>query len=269
MINKILSNGEEGVAGAALEVALKLDLAHGGWTDSNILFTNRQTSQKYNLTINTSPGVNSADEKNLLAAHGTLILFQGNLSDRLRRIQSWAEIHQKPCLAMDLKQTAAFEAAQEISAWAESFSVETMHVAGPSRKEDARLHVSAQNLLETVVYMGLIEANFWKNAEKETESVELPPDTLEKAVARLISALPLKDRAIIANMTVAELPALHTGLGEYIHQNFGLWSGNSALMESCRLQSKQAHLSEEGVVVIIIQTLWRQLRETHKLRRIK
>lgn len=254
---------------AALDVAIKLDLAHGGWTDRKTVPANRKLMEKYNLKHNPLPQEQTADDKNLLAADGTLILFRGELSDDLKQIQSAVENLRKPCLSLDLTRTAAFEAAQEISAWAESFSIETLHVAGPSRKEDANIYLTALNLLETVVYMGLIEANFWKTAEKQPEKVMPPPRSVAEAVVRLIESLPLKDRAIIANMTATELPALHSSLGEYIHQNFGLWSGNSALMESCRFQSKQKRINEESAVDIIIHGLWQKLRETHKLRLIK
>ncbi len=95
------------------------------------------------------------------------------------------------------------------------------------------------------------------------------PQSVAEAVERLISNLPLKDKATVANMSRNELHSLSLGLGGYIMNNFGLLSGNLELMKSCRSASKEILRNEEDAVTVIITTLWEKLQQTHKLRVIK
>jgi hypothetical protein len=95
------------------------------------------------------------------------------------------------------------------------------------------------------------------------------PQSVADAVERLISDLPLKDKATVANMSRNELPGLHLNLGRYIMNNFGLLSGNRELMKSCRSASKEILRHEEDAVTVIITALWEKLQQTHKLRVIK
>jgi hypothetical protein len=73
----------------------------------------------------------------------------------------------------------------------------------------------------------------------------------------------------VANMSRNELSGLHSSLGRYIMDNFGLLSGNRELMKSCRLVSKEILRHEEDAVTVIITALWEKLQQTHKLRVVK
>ena len=92
------------------------------------------------------------------------------------------------------------------------------------------------------------------------------PKTVDEAVQRLISDMSLKDRTIVANMAEIELSLLHANLGEYIRNEFGLWSGNQDLMASCCFFAKKEKVQEDAASSIIIGELWKRLRGTHKLR---
>ena len=93
--------------------------------------------------------------------------------------------------------------------------------------------------------------------------------TVKEAVDLLIELLPLKDRTIIANMTIGELISLNSTLGAYIRNKFGIFVGNKELLESCRWWSKDQNLHPEQAPMVIIKELWQQLRKTHKLRVVK
>ncbi|MFZ5572565.1 MAG: YpsA SLOG family protein [Thermodesulfobacteriota bacterium] len=268
MIKKMISGGAGGVGRAALDVAIKLDLEYGGWLDGPAGEMNPGNLERYHLK-RVALSEQLAAEKNLLDSDGALVLSDGDLSGDLSAIISASHFHHKPCLYMDLGRTGAFDAAQEISSWAESHAVEVLYVAGPKGQDDGRMYTKVMNLLETVIYMGMIEANFWKTEDQAMETLVSPPRTVDEAVERLAGGLALKDRAIIANMTASELPSLDGSLGEYIHRHFGLWNGNTQLLESCRFVSKRRQLGAESAAGVIIEALWRQLRQTHKLRLVK
>jgi hypothetical protein len=93
-----------------------------------------------------------------------------------------------------------------------------------------------------------------------------PPKTVNDAVERLNSELALKDKVTIANMAETELSTLHSNLGEYIRNEFGLWLGNKDLLASCCFFVKKDNVHVDEASSIIIRELWKRLGETHKLR---
>lgn len=81
------------------------------------------------------------------------------------------------------------------------------------------------------------------------------PETVDQAVGVLLGLLPDGAKAKIAAMSQDDLVALHLGLGMWIRNNLGLWSENSALLESAHSQNP------DDASVVIIEALWRRLRE--------
>jgi hypothetical protein len=81
------------------------------------------------------------------------------------------------------------------------------------------------------------------------------PATIDEAVGVVIAILSDEEKAAIAAMAESELIALHMGLGAWIRNNLGLWSGNQSL-----LQSTGAPNADDGSMVIVV-AVWRRLRE--------
>jgi Domain of unknown function (DUF6794) len=107
------------------------------------------------------------------------------------------------------------------------------------------------------------------NRFRETIPAGDLPRNVDEAVERLISELPLKDRAKIAKMDKSETTVLHMTLGPHIREKYGLWTGNQALMESCRVLSGQDKCHINTASSMIIDAMWAQLRRTHPLRMVK
>ena len=91
------------------------------------------------------------------------------------------------------------------------------------------------------------------------------PKTFDESVQRLMSDLSLKYKNTIANMDEADLINLHFSLGLSIRNKF-FYPRNEQLLESCRLVSKDKYLHWDEAASIIIRELWKQLKESHKLR---
>ena len=81
------------------------------------------------------------------------------------------------------------------------------------------------------------------------------PETVDQAVGVLLGLLPDGEKAKIAATSQDDLIALHLGLGMWIRNNLGLWSENSALLESARAQNP------DDASAVIIEALWQRLRE--------
>jgi hypothetical protein len=59
---------------------------------------------------------------------------------------------------------------------------------------------------------------------------------------------------------------IQLSLESHIRQDFGLQTGNRALIESCRVVSGIKDLRAHQCIPVIMETLWTRLRETHALR---
>ncbi len=80
------------------------------------------------------------------------------------------------------------------------------------------------------------------------------PATVEQAVRVLEGLVPLAEQARIAALSEADLAMLQVGLGQWIRNHFGLWSGNQRLLHD----TGQIHADDASEV--IVRSFWRQLR---------
>ncbi len=84
------------------------------------------------------------------------------------------------------------------------------------------------------------------------------PETINEAVLTIISELSEANKILIKNFEQERLIKLHHGFGTGIRNDFGLWKGNKALIESAC--GKPCH--PDTASMAIIEALWRKLNET-------
>jgi hypothetical protein len=275
MIKKIISGGQTGVDRAALDAAIKLTIPHGGWIPQGRLTENGSLPPEYRLRETDNTSYADRTEKNVLAADGTLIISRGPLTGGSEYTREMAVRHNRLWLHIDLKQIPAFQAAVAINDWISKRGIEILNVAGPRASKDPKIYKDTLNIIESAYYLGLVRSGM-SGAEAVndpiSETVNLPPQkpqSIDEAVERLISQMPLKDKTTVANMSQDELPNLYLTLGGYIMNNFGLLSDNQKLLESCLLEAGGSFQHEEDAVAIIIKALWEKLQQTHRLRVMK
>jgi len=275
MLQKIISGGQTGVDRAALDAAIKLTIPHGGWIPLGRLTEDGPLPPAYHLKETNSTSYADRTEKNVLAADATLIISRGPLDGGSEYTREMAIKHSRRWLHIDLEKIPAFQAAIAINDWITKMEIAVLNVAGPRASKDPKIYNDTLSILESSYYLGLVKggASAAPAADRPgSDSEGLPsrkPQNVAEAVARLISQMPLKDKATIANMTPDELPNLFASIGQYIVNNFGLLSGNRKLIESCRNEADGPFQSEEDAMAVIINALWQKLRQTHKLRVVK
>ena len=268
MIKKIISGGQTGADQGALDAAIKLDIPHGGWLPKGRLTENGPLPDKYQLKEMATDSHPARTEKNVLDSDGTLILSHGKLTGGSELTQQLAEKHTKPCLHIDLNTVVSkFDAALKASNWIKDHDIEILNVAGARASKDPKIYQETMDILENVYYLGLIEGS--PNTSLEPAEKITIPRTIDEAVEHLIAGLPLKDKAVIANMPHKELPSLHYSLGQYIVNKFGLWDENSELMKVCKKTAGSLILDPDGASSMIIKALWEELRKSYKLRIVK
>jgi len=271
MIVKIISGGQTGVDRAALDAAIRLGVPHGGWVPKGRLAEDGPLPERYTLKETASAVYAERTEKNVLDADGTLIIARGKLCGGTAYTRDMAVKHGRPWLHVDLRQTPAFRAALAIREWVAAQRIMVLNVAGPRASKDPRIYNDTLAMLESVFYLSLADGIPEKPAESgiAPEVAAEPPSCVRDALQQLSAGMPLKDRVTIANMTEGELPALLPTLGEYIVHRFGLPAGNIPLMRSCRWVARRSIKTEEAAARLIIRELWKLLRRTHALRRVK
>jgi hypothetical protein len=267
MITKIISGRQTGADQAALAVALKLDIPHGGWIPKDRLTEDGPLPDKYNLQEMPTSIYPEGSEKNILDSDGTLIISHGKLTGGSALTRELAVKYNKPNIHIDLNIIPEFEAALKVSNWIRDNNVGILNVAGPRASKDPHINQKAMDVLESVVYL----MDIGSAPDKTIDSSEkvANPQTVDEAVEQLIFGLPLKDKTSIANMTEDELNVLNLTLGQYIRNNLRLWDENSELMKSCRKVSENILLDPDQASGVIIKELWKKLQRTYKLRVVK
>ena len=274
MISKIVSSGRTGVELAGLDVAAKLGISHGGWAPRGMRNEQGPLPAQYGLQEVLSMGFKHAMEQNIMNSDGTLLITRGRKTIETRYAVETALRHQRQLLHVDLSQHSAFEAASLTSSWVSLQNIKVVFVTGPSAAYDARIYDQTKKILETAFYLEFVKTGLHPEHPPIAPLVENAPQpgmprSVDEAIARLKKSLPLKDRAIIANMRPEELDHLRSGLSDYIKRNFGIYTGNMELLQSCADLAGLVQPLPEEACAVILRALWKDLQTTHKLRIIK
>ena len=250
MIEKIISGGQTGADRAALDGAIEFGIPHGGWVPKGRMTEAGRLPEKYVMQETTSISYAERTEMNVVDSDATLILSHGRVAGGSAVTLDMARKHRKPCLHMDLESLDEDKAAEVIINWVDARGIKVLNVAGPRASEDPGIYEAARKVLALTI-LGLF------------------PKRLDEAVDMLIAGMPLKEKAKVANTEQVHLGSLESAIGPHIGRRFGLWAGNTALLESCARRAGKSRVNENEAAAIILKELWRRLRESHSLRAVK
>lgn len=265
MLQKIIASGLNAATRAALDVALHLDIAHGGWISQGDVSTQGRAASSYGLQE--LPGSLDCREKCVTSADGTLLLTRGEIDGELKAFRDFAQQNGRHFLHIDLERVPAFKASTEIADWLMQTKVDVLHVAG-SESDAADTYEKIFHVITSAYWLSQAKIDE-ASAQGSARTSHGLPRSISEAVSRLLTGMSLKDRATMANMTEDELTRLNFTLGAYIRNAFGIWSGNEKLLEACRTASGNPALPRKEAATVIIGELWKELRRTHKLRIVK
>ena len=132
-ISKIVSGGQTGVDRAALDVAIFLEIEHGGWCPLGRRSEDGRIPEVYRLRETTVRDYSVRTEKNVVDSDGTLILFQQKLSGGTKLTYSLAVKHNRPFLCFDLNEIgeANGHSSDSLLRWIKKENIDTLNVAGP------------------------------------------------------------------------------------------------------------------------------------------
>jgi len=272
MLKKIISGGQTGADRAALDVAIKLKIPHGGWIPKGRIAEDGPLPDRYELKEMPTESYPARTEQNVIDSDGTLIISHGPLTGGSAYTRKMAMKHNKPWFHTDLNKLPTFYAAMKIDDWISANGIQTLNVAGPRASKDPIIYGLVTVILELVYNLGIAKDTKAKSSYK-TVKADKPermdqPKAVGDAVKVLIKQMGLKNKTVLASMSEDELDKLHFTLGLHIRNRF-LYPRNDMLLESCRELANDKYLHWDQAASVIIRELWKKLKLTHKLRIVK
>jgi len=166
---------------------------------------------------------------------------------------------------IDLDKSHPVAAVKAIVYWIERYKIQELNVAGPRASRDPRIHDEVKNLVLSVLHLCADALALPESAVNKP----IIPATVGEAVEDLISVLPLHDKSILAQIDRIDLEVFRPFLGKFIRNRYGLWKGNKMLLASCRAVSGKEDIHPDDASILIMDELWKRLREIHVLKVIK
>ena len=274
MIEKIISGGRSGAEIAALDAAIKLGTAHGGWIPKDGAGPGGINADKYNLTEMPTTNRIETFKKNIRESDGSLMLSHGTLSSHVKSTKKTILRYSTPLLQVDLNNTNAFNAASLINDWIVDNDLNVLHVTGPSENEDDKIYPATLDILQAVYFLNLTESSMNQSIGVQDLLAQplntvVPPETIEAAVDIIINEMHLKDRALMANLKKEELPPLQLTLGLYIQKKLDIWFQDTTLYQACVTAAEKENLDKSNLPMVLIKLMWKKLKDTHRLRVVK
>jgi len=141
----IVSGGQTGVDRAALDVALELGLACGGWCPKGRLAEDGPISERYPLRETVSDAYQERTIRNVVECDATLVLAPGLPTAGTAFTVEAARTHGRPVLVIDLDDDVTTPA--EAAAWITARHVDTLNVAGPRESSSPGIRQRAKDFL--------------------------------------------------------------------------------------------------------------------------
>lgn len=150
MIERIVSGGQTGVDRGALDAALEIGMACGGWCPAGRRAEDGTIPPEYPLEETPTPHYAGRTRWNIRDSDGTLILHFGRLGSGTELTRRIAHETGKPLLIVNLAE-ADGGATATIHSWIRSQRVRVLNVAGPRESTAPGISQSARLLLRDLL----------------------------------------------------------------------------------------------------------------------
>jgi hypothetical protein len=147
-VHKIVSGGQTGVDRAALNVALDLELPHGGWCPRGRLAEDGRIPRRYRLKETPTADYAERTERNVVDSDGTLILYASQMTGGTELTFRLCQKHGRPVLAIDLDEAPD---ADRVLGWLEKHRIGVLNVAGPRASTTPGIEQRAEHFLSGVL----------------------------------------------------------------------------------------------------------------------
>jgi hypothetical protein len=269
MIDKIISGGQTGADQAALDVAVKYNIAHGGWIPKGRKTEAGPLPSRYRLTQMQTTDYRDRTRQNILDSQGTVIFFRNHLTGGSRLTRDVAKSIRKPFCSVNLLVNDPFESAVILQSFVQENNIRILNVAGPRASHDPGIYVDTKMILETLLYLVHLDQGNACAIPFTFCSDPAFPDNCDAAVHLLEQDLPLKEKTEIARLDDAKIMDLYFSWLDYLRFRLGLDAGNPSLVTSCHQDVDIAYFTIEDAVMEIIKALKLYCDQAYRLRIVK
>lgn len=147
-VNKIISGGQTGVDRAALDVAIRLGIAHGGHCPRGRRAEDARLADCYQLVETPASDYLQRTEWNVRDSDGTLILTSGPPEGGTAATARFAKLLKKPVLIIDLLTNPSPDSARQ---WLAENNIHVLNVAGPRASKQPKIYEQAQTYLDRLL----------------------------------------------------------------------------------------------------------------------
>ena len=144
-IKKIISGGQTGVDRAALDIALELEISHGGYCPKGRWAEDGIIPKKYNLIEHDSREYTDRTIENVLLSDGTLILYSGIISNGTALTKEFCIQQRKPLIIINILNESKSDWLN-FNNWLKDNSINILNVAGP-RESDGAIYIGSKKIL--------------------------------------------------------------------------------------------------------------------------
>jgi len=231
MLKKLISDGKSDISKGIIDAAKRLEVQH------------EEAASTY---------------RNIANSDGTLILTHSYFSISSFALRTLAGLKGKPSFHINVNMMRLNENITTVRSWIIDKGIETLNVTGSDKNVDGDIFKFSEFLIEGVILLDLIKADpsdLLTNHDANDYLAEMPIE--KKAVHRvmedssvdsIIDDLDLDVQVMIANLEFEDAQMLQLVFGKYIVSKVG-----------------QDYEPDDDVMTKI----WKQLRETHRLRLVK
>ncbi len=151
-VQKVVSGGQTGVDRAALDAAIELGLATGGWVPKGRLAEDGTIPDFYDTLRETdTSSYSQRTELNVRDSDCTLVLSRGALHGGSLLTLKCAERYRRPVLHVDLGANSMQEARTLLEDWLAVIDCTTLNVAGPRASSDPKIYGLSRVILAEVL----------------------------------------------------------------------------------------------------------------------
>jgi len=270
MIRKIISGGQTGADRAALDTAIKFNMAHGGWVPAGRKAEDGVIPPVYHMDEMPTDDYARRTEQNVRDAQATVIIARGALEGGSLLTRERALALKKPLCHIDLDEVDEFQAAMMLQDFLLGHSVQVLNVAGPRASRDPGIYWSVKGILETLIFMEMMADTPECIPTEDTLLMERRPQarcaTVEDAVAFIAEDLNLRTRCMLAAMDHRTIASCYFAMADTIKVKMGLDTGNDGLLAHCAQMAGIKHITPEDAAMVILKALKARLQVDHVLR---
>jgi hypothetical protein len=272
MLKKIISGGQTGADRAALDVAIKFNIEHGGWIPKGRRAEDGPLPLKYQLIEMDIEDYRERTRQNVMDSDGTLIISRGILTGGSKLTHTFAKVANRPNCYIDLTENDEFEAAIIVKSFILENGIQILNVAGPRLSHHPWIYKDVKTVLEVMLYLLFLDAEEDKAVNEYIPSgpfKEEFPQTVKESIDLLCEDLPLKTKAFMAKSEGRHIHMFYFAMLEYIRHRVGFDMENKELLKECAAVMDDDACTIEDAVMEILKQIKYHLEKDYVLRVVK